>query len=119
MISRYRASVFTTPTRAVVFQAVAPIAGQLFLQWCRLMLRHQPAVTDLFKNVCCSNSQIMRLTICLLEVHVLSDHNPGDAAVDMHVWIGGLDLKLRIESGEALGPCLVPDPLACHWAIPP
>jgi hypothetical protein len=44
------------------------------------MLRHQPSVTHLFKNVCCSNSQIMLLTICLLDVHVLGDHYPGDAA---------------------------------------
>ena len=29
-ISRYRASVFTTPTRAAVFQAVAPIAASYF-----------------------------------------------------------------------------------------
>src|SRR5246127_2915562 len=33
----------------------------------------------------------------------------------MHVWIGGLDLKLRIQSGEALGPCLDSRPSRTLW----
>jgi hypothetical protein len=53
----------------------------------------------------------------LLEVHVLGDQHPGDAAIDMHVWIGGLDLKLRIESGETLSPCLDSRPSRTLTAI--
>jgi hypothetical protein len=64
------------------------------------MLRHQPAVTDLFKNVCCSNSQIMLLTICLLEVHALSDHNPGDAARAVQRSIHDSHIEDRIDATE-------------------